>query len=102
MGTLIPWGHFYFMLSFLPVSYTHLDVYKRQFHFLFHGFMAFYHLVYILFPEFAVTPGGFRRVLKVFGRAPALAPVSYTHLDVYKRQMLLSMAVSFNMSEMAT
>ena len=62
---------------FDPVSYTHLDVYKRQVR-LHHG------------PQRTQ-----KRTVAVFvqrhGHAPAgehgrSAPVSYTHLDVYKRQ----------------
>ena len=47
----------------IPVSYTHLDVYKRQF--------------LLSFP-----------LSNVFQPAknPGVKPVSYTHLDVYKRQ----------------
>ena len=41
---------------FDPVSYTHLDVYKRQ-------------------------------LLPLLGAQRGIAPVSYTHLDVYKRQL---------------
>ena len=77
----------------LSVSYTHLDVYKRQLldpecfspeHFLFEeeGTGKLFH------PQ---TPGmartcleaDFHRTLETFERRP---PVSYTHLDVYKRQ----------------
>ena len=43
-----------------PVSYTHLDVYKRQ---------------------------GQRSPLRASPSAPSARPVSYTHLDVYKRQV---------------
>ena len=58
-----------------PVSYTHLDVYKRQVH--------------------DLTNFGFRDMVKPnAGAAPIALPkgmgnihsVSYTHLDVYKRQ----------------
>ena len=55
-------GDGYFMGHIDPVSYTHLDVYKRQ------------------------GRGG---VLYVWWPGTILAsaiPVSYTHLDVYKRQ----------------
>ena len=62
------WGHSlrYSLLSPKPVSYTHLDVYKRQAH----------------------NWGSYD-----FGSGPQVAdrlnqgPVSYTHLDVYKRQV---------------
>ncbi len=55
-----------------PVSYTHLDVYKRQ----------ALHLALGLFGE-AVQVGGELSDLAVDRRRP----VSYTHLDVYKRQL---------------
>ena len=48
-----------------PVSYTHLDVYKRQ-------------LQYSA-PRLPSADGR--------PRARAVRPVSYTHLDVYKRQV---------------
>ena len=73
-----------------PVSYTHLDVYKRQ--------------------QFGpkVTPGKLRAAMKALGFADVfevaigadlcakqeaedfLKAVSYTHLDVYKRQVYKS------------
>ena len=59
----------------IPVSYTHLDVYKRQVEIvvLYVGFHAvFGHEAVILFGAIAV---------------------SYTHLDVYKRQVLRSSCV---------
>ena len=66
-----------------PVSYTHLDVYKRQ--------------LQILRDQFQL---GFAMRIDVAAQETALAqakatlpplqkqfePVSYTHLDVYKRQ----------------
>ena len=54
---------------FDPVSYTHLDVYKRQ------PLRCFHRQVY---SPVHTPPGHF------------VTPVSYTHLDVYKRQMLYS------------
>ena len=49
-----------------PVSYTHLDVYKRQAH---------------------QRAGEQQRLACFCCQYPhGLAPVSYTHLDVYKRQ----------------
>ena len=47
-----------------PVSYTHLDVYKRQ----------------------AYTTYGTSRANAYKILEDSLNPVSYTHLDVYKRQ----------------
>ena len=49
----------------IPVSYTHLDVYKRQ----------------LLLNE--VKSKLFKRTIQTVSYLP---PVSYTHLDVYKRQ----------------
>ena len=62
-----------------PVSYTHLDVYKRQQHgctkaqapFAFHGLLPL--LIVEVLPLVVVHDG-------------QIGPVSYTHLDVYKRQ----------------
>ena len=51
-----------------PVSYTHLDVYKRQLLLCLHD-----PINYIIM--FLIAAG------------VAFAPVSYTHLDVYKRQI---------------
>ena len=53
-----------FSEGYVPVSYTHLDVYKRQ----------HYCSIFIL-----------QRILKSAGFG--WKPVSYTHLDVYKRQV---------------
>ena len=57
----------------MPVSYTHLDVYKRQLH----------------ERAVAILDGLiFLRQAGHFGKADSCAtPVSYTHLDVYKRQV---------------
>ena len=54
-----------------PVSYTHLDVYKRQ---VMQNIMRVFSVVLLIMvgTVFAVGPAG---------------PVSYTHLDVYKRQV---------------
>ena len=58
-----------------PVSYTHLDVYKRQSHVTGLG-------------EFQRSYLDFVRSLRPHGEefARFIKPVSYTHLDVYKRQ----------------
>ena len=52
----------------LPVSYTHLDVYKRQ----------------------TLTRAEFDKITDDLVQATVepIDPVSYTHLDVYKRQYL--------------
>ena len=64
----------------LPVSYTHLDVYKRQ-----------------VKPQLRGAAAGSGRLLQREQHAPCRVlqaahgegpvPVSYTHLDVYKRQV---------------
>ena len=56
-----------------PVSYTHLDVYKRQWH---NSRLAEFHAHRICCPKPPVRRGQYP------------AAVSYTHLDVYKRQAL--------------
>ena len=60
-----------------PVSYTHLDVYKRQ-------ILFFITAVFI----FGWSWGAIWPVFLIIGGIGALlsGPVSYTHLDVYKRQ----------------
>ena len=58
---------------FGPVSYTHLDVYKRQ-------------VVGDAVPVVVVLYRGLHGFLRQHGAVP----VSYTHLDVYKRQPLWS------------
>ena len=56
-----------------PVSYTHLDVYKRQVR------------------HSAAAPDSSRLMnLLMVTATDCRNPVSYTHLDVYKRQALLS------------
>ena len=72
------------MLALLgPVSYTHLDVYKRQ------GLpqVAFGHFwrVKSATPAVAVLIKPFIKLAPPLGDN-RLLPVSYTHLDVYKRQ----------------
>ena len=66
----------------IPVSYTHLDVYKRQ---LLHGGPElFYHVG--LWQLFQLLARGLVDVFFSRGFSHA-GPVSYTHLDVYKRQI---------------
>ena len=66
------------MIVPIPVSYTHLDVYKRQV--LLCGPLCLTQLA----PHIAgqVFVGCY-----IMGSAVFLQPVSYTHLDVYKRQI---------------
>ena len=65
--------------SMYPVSYTHLDVYKRQ---------------VAIFPMLAVygyhAYNHYENDQSMYIHRPD--PVSYTHLDVYKRQMMESMS----------
>ena len=78
-------------LSLNPVSYTHLDVYKRQVHFRAvpskssrTGFFSLWWVDYFLSSH---TLWHFFVLLGVIGHYNA--SVSYTHLDVYKRQTLV-------------
>ena len=64
--------------QYIPVSYTHLDVYKRQ------G----------LYQQLRRLPHSFPHIKDSPAKTPTFqttrSPVSYTHLDVYKRQPLLN------------
>ena len=79
-----------------PVSYTHLDVYKRQAHNLYPadglGAEDAAMVEFLAIGAHAVRRGEVAagdRVL-ITGAGPiGLGAVSYTHLDVYKRQILL-------------
>ena len=71
------------VLYALPVSYTHLDVYKRQA--LDAPVVGEPLLVEVLGPE-DVGGGDGAVIVGVAGSADGIHPVSYTHLDVYKRQ----------------
>ena len=61
----------------LAVSYTHLDVYKRQ-----------VKLVNPMFGAIAHVTFGNSAEVDWYIKADDLVPVSYTHLDVYKRQIV--------------
>ena len=61
---------FFMIICIGPVSYTHLDVYKRQSLFLFISNLVLARLL---------SPDDFGCIAM---------PVSYTHLDVYKRQFI--------------
>ena len=64
-----------------PVSYTHLDVYKRQVHSRTVG--KFYdNIVVIAYVNFTIGNDGIVFVCN----GNNISTVSYTHLDVYKRQ----------------
>ena len=58
--------------SVMPVSYTHLDVYKRQ------ALLIIIPTIYFYFCEF--------RLGKWDDMSTSNKAVSYTHLDVYQRQ----------------
>ena len=77
-----------FKITFATVSYTHLDVYKRQDK----GFLVFVDFIRL------EVKGEFKVVIYVvfqlepccnFSHARLFLPVSYTHLDVYKRQAIV-------------
>ncbi len=79
--------------GFEPVSYTHLDVYKRQAVALAADLTAQAasttptpspEVAKIRLPDIVMIPGG----TFAMGGTEISEPVSYTHLDVYKRQAL--------------
>ena len=64
--------------SDIPVSYTHLDVYKRQ-----------VNELATMVKSADMKPVAFNDGIEFYGVTSAnvgSTPVSYTHLDVYKRQ----------------
>ena len=71
-------------LSQISVSYTHLDVYKRQ-HKSFPGVRALQAV------DFTLCEGEIHALMgeNGAGKSTLIKAVSYTHLDVYKRQVLL-------------
>ena len=101
------------MKTLAPVSYTHLDVYKRQylnfdvctdlsefrrmFYFLSPRQVrdvdqSVYTLSLIHISEYPNDKGTEKRLsISVVLRLKYSMPVSYTHLDVYKRQVLYAM-----------
>ena len=79
---LLPRGHA--RGTFIPVSYTHLDVYKRQILLLLAVHAPRQQQVFAHQQTHAIRS-------RLHGRAHILhrrAAVSYTHLDVYKRQAM--------------
>ena len=66
--------------AFNAVSYTHLDVYKRQVHAFVQNQDAGFHAAVGV-----EHPGG----QADHGHQTGIDPVSYTHLDVYKRQIVV-------------
>ena len=71
LGGLINWGTVQqpFLMGIVAVSYTHLDVYKRQ-----------------VSPTFRTAANAVNILRQV--AVNGIIAVSYTHLDVYKRQVL--------------
>ena len=65
----------------MPVSYTHLDVYKRQ---------DEMNMIISLYAQTCGVPQVITKVghMENNSMQDSLGPVSYTHLDVYKRQRI--------------
>ena len=72
------------LYSFASVSYTHLDVYKRQ-HLLFIGFSI--NCIIQKKGGLKWDSSFFYLMLEFLPLVLAFGAVSYTHLDVYKRQV---------------
>jgi len=72
------------------VSYTHLDVYKRQGQTTALGMLVG---ALAILPLGIAQAGGRMLLPVLLPAAIGVAPVSYTHLDVYKRQRLQSGAI---------
>ena len=72
----------------IPVSYTHLDVYKRQVHVKVYSekIVILYGKEKVVSHQRSYCGGDWCIKLEHYLRTP----VSYTHLDVYKRQELTS------------
>ena len=73
----------------IPVSYTHLDVYKRQD--LENNAGSMIVNIGAQSTNFSIVTGGriiINKKIPIGGRQMNEADVSYTHLDVYKRQGL--------------
>ena len=88
----IPRGRICFSIS--AVSYTHLDVYKRQDHGLaISGNTQILIAVGVVRKRLELAIGIGDKSDLLVGRARrviSIVPVSYTHLDVYKRQVPIS------------
>ena len=74
----------------MAVSYTHLDVYKRQIVNSMQYLVAARKHEFGILRAMGITDAGFRKMLVKEGIRYGVysSPVSYTHLDVYKRQGL--------------
>ena len=71
-----------------PVSYTHLDVYKRQLENLFVGFVVLVVIVALKHGTKGITSYASIFIGIIVGYiVVSIMAVSYTHLDVYKRQV---------------
>ena len=72
----------------LPVSYTHLDVYKRQdYKEVFKRYKDVPGVVFLVDPPYLSTEvGTYKMYWRLADYLDVLNAVSYTHLDVYKRQ----------------
>ena len=84
---LLPAGTFNFLRLFFSlgsVSYTHLDVYKRQVVLIVDNCPAQLSDVELTAVKLVFLPPNTTSVLQPCDQG--IIPVSYTHLDVYKRQ----------------
>ena len=80
-------GHGYLLLTTCSVSYTHLDVYKRQDRQLFEtALLENVDYAVLGMDEDSVRSFADETILFLTDAQDSWEPVSYTHLDVYKRQ----------------
>ena len=70
--------------SVVPVSYTHLDVYKRQYD---ADLVAIESLTGFVREWIAFTKKHENLTIEIRTKSGRCDSVSYTHLDVYKRQV---------------
>ena len=89
------------LYSVTPVSYTHLDVYKRQ---ALYSTPAGKNTIVIVLADHGDGMGSHRMVTKQVSFYEEMTnAVSYTHLDVYKRQMYNIIQLNDkNLSELQT
>ena len=71
-----------------PVSYTHLDVYKRQVLYLLKSGCQ-WRMLPDRFPNWVTVYSYFAKWSATDQDGTSALAVSYTHLDVYKRQVLI-------------
>ena len=88
--TLVLDGGDFSMGTLIPVSYTHLDVYKRQ---LFRSDKSYLgNKSMRVYSDEALSSKVFIQFIALILRSRIyIASVSYTHLDVYKRQGWMNM-----------